>query len=325
MLKFMRKIPGGLLLIPMLISALVNTFAPGFLGKFGGLTEALLTAKGTGYVVGLVCFCSAAMLDIKSLGKVLKKQGVLLLVKILACLGLAALFVAIFGMEGVDTGLFAISALGFTVTICSVNPSMYLAMVGEYGVEQDKGAFGLVGLLCVPAFPTLVFSIIRGGDLDWTPILAVLIPIVLGLIIGNLDKDLAKMFGGMVGPLTPFMGWSFGAGINLIDAVKEGGVGGVVMTVVYYVLMIPILLLVERLILKESGISTLGMSSIAGLSISIPSIIAFSAPELVPYAQVATAQIAFGVVLTSIITPIVTQAYAKKMGLAKPKVAAETK
>ena len=111
----------------------------------------------------------------------------------------------------------------------------------------------------------------------------------------------------------------------MIDAVKEGGVGGVVMTVVYYVLMIPILLLVERLILKESGISTLGMSSIAGLSISIPSIIAFSAPELVPYAQVATAQIAFGVVLTSIITPIVTQAYAKKMGLAKPKVAAETK
>ena len=41
MLKFMRKIPGGLLLIPMLISALVNTFAPGFLGQFGGLTEAL--------------------------------------------------------------------------------------------------------------------------------------------------------------------------------------------------------------------------------------------------------------------------------------------
>jgi 2-keto-3-deoxygluconate permease len=323
MLKFMRKIPGGLLLIPMLISALVNTFAPGFLGQFGGLTEALLTAKGTGYVVGLVCFCSAAMLDIKSLGKVLKKQGVLLLVKIVVCLGLAALFMTAFGMPGVNAGVFTISALGFTVAICSINPSMYLAMVSEYGVEQDKGAFGLTGLLCVPAFPIFVFSIIRGGTLDWMPILAVLIPILLGLLIGNLDKDLAKMFGGMVGPLTPFMGWSFGAGINLIDAVKDGGVGGLVISVVYYILMVPLMLLVETKVLKESGISTLGMSSIAGLSISIPSIIALADPSLVPFAGTATAQIAFGVVLTSIITPIITQRYAKKKGLAKPKVAAE--
>jgi 2-keto-3-deoxygluconate permease len=323
MLKFMRKIPGGLLLIPMLISALVNTFAPGFLGQFGGLTEALLTAKGTGYVVGLVCFCSAAMLDIKSLGKVLKKQGVLLLVKIGLCLGLAALFMALFGMPGVNAGVFSISALGFTVAICSLNPSMYLAMVSEYGVEQDKGAFGLTGLLCVPAFPIFVFSIIRGGTLDWMPILAVLIPILLGLLIGNLDKDLAKMFGGMVGPLTPFMGWSLGAGINLIDAVKDGGVGGFVISVVYYILMVPVILFVETKVLKESGISTLGISSIAGLSISIPSIIALADPSLVPFAGAATAQIAFGVVLTSIVTPIITQWYAKKKGLAKPKVAAE--
>ncbi len=324
MLKFMRKIPGGLLLIPMLISALVNTFAPGFLGQFGGLTEALLTSKGTGYVVGLVCFCSAAMLDLKSLGKVLKKQGVLLVVKIILCLGFAAAFMAAFGLSGIDVGAFSISALGFTVAICSINPSIYLAMVSEYGVEQDKGAFGLAGLLCVPAFPIFVFSIIRGGSLDWMPILAVLIPILLGLLIGNLDKDLAKMFGGMVGSLTPFMGWSFGASINLIDAVKQGGLGGVVISAIYYLLMIPVILLVETKVLKESGISTLGMSSIAGLSISIPSIIAFATPDQVPYASTATAQIAFGVVLTSIITPIITQRYAKKKGLVKPKVAGET-
>jgi len=320
MLKFMRKIPGGLLLIPMLISALVNTFAPGFLGQFGGLTEALLTAKGTGYVVGLVCFCSAAMLDLKSLGKVLKKQGVLLLVKILLCLGLAALFMAIFGMPGINAGIFSISALGFTVAICSLNPSIYLAMVSEYGSEEDKGAFGLAGLLCVPAFPVFVFTVIRGGTFDWMPILAVLIPILLGLLVGNLDRDLGKMFSGMVGPLTPFMGWSFGASINLIDAVRDGGVGGIVLSIIFYVLMVPIIFVVEKYVLKESGISTLGISSIAGLSISIPSIIAFSAPELAAYASVATAQIAFGVVITSIITPLFTQYYAKKQGLVKPKV-----
>lgn len=318
MLKFMKKIPGGLLLIPMLISALINTFAPGFFAQFGGITEALLTPRGTNYIVGLVCFCSATMLDVKSLAKVLKKQGTLLVVKILLCLALAMLFMQVFGMNGV----FGISALAFILAICSINPSMYLALVSEYGSEQDKGAFGLTGLLAVPAFPIFVFSVTRGGSFDWMPIIATLLPIVLGLIIGNLDKDLAKMFGGMLGPLTPFMGWSFGSGINLLDAVKAGP-QGVIITVLYYLLMIPVILFIEMKVLKESGISTIGFSSIAGLSVSIPSILAFSNPDLTPYVSSATAQIAFGVVLTSIITPILAQRFAKRRGLAKPKVPSE--
>jgi 2-keto-3-deoxygluconate permease len=319
MLKFMKKIPGGLLLVPMLISALVNTFAPGFLAQFGGITEALLTPRGTNYIVGLVCFCSATMLDVKSLGKVLKKQGTLLVVKIVLCLALSTLFMNIFGMNGV----FGISAIAFTVAICSINPSMYLALVSEYGSEQDKGAFGLTGLLCVPAFPIFVFSITQGGSIDWMPIIATLIPIVLGLIIGNLDRDLAKLFGGMMGPLTPFMGWSFGAGINLFNAVKAGP-KGILITVIFYLLMVPVILFVEMKVLKESGISTLGISSIAGLSVSIPSILAFTNPQLESFASDATAQIAFGVVLTSIITPIIAQRFAKKTGLIKPQVASDT-
>lgn len=316
MLKFMKKIPGGMLLIPMFISALVNTLAPGFFAQFGGITEALLTPRGTNYIVGLVCFCSAAMLDIKSLGKVLKKQGTLLVVKIILCLALSTIFMKVFGMNGI----LGISAIAFTIAICSINPSMYLALVSEYGSEEDKGAFGLTGLLCVPAFPIFVYSITQGGSIDWMPIIATLLPIILGLVIGNLDKDLAKLFGGILGPVTPFMGWSFGSGINLLSAVKAGP-QGVIITIIYYLLMIPVILLVETKVLKENGISTLGMSSIAGLSVSIPSIMAFANPDLTPYVSTATAQIAFGVVITSVLTPIITQLYAKKQGLLKPKVA----
>ncbi len=312
MLKFMRKIPGGLLLVPMFISALINTLAPGFFAQFGGITEALLTPRGANYVVGLICFCSASMLDVKSLGKVLKKQGTLLLIKIILCLGLSTLFMKVFGLNGI----LGISAIAFTIAICSINPSMYLALVSEYGEARDKGAFGLTGLLCVPAFPIFVFSVTQGGSIDWMPIIATLIPIVLGLVIGNLDKDLAKLFGGMLGPLTPFMGWSFGAGINLISAVKAGP-QGVIISIIFYLLMIPLILFVETKILKESGISTLGISSIAGLSVSIPSIMAFANPEFTPYAADATAQIAFGVVLTSILTPVIAQRFAKKRGLVK--------
>ena len=308
----MKKIPGGLLLIPMLISALVNTFAPGFFGQFGGITGSLLTAKGTSYIVGLICFCSATMLDIKSLGKVLRKQGILLGVKIILCFAFSMLFINVFGLNGI----WGISAIAFTVAICSLNPSMYLALVSDYGDESDKAAFGLTGLLCVPAFPILVISVTRGGTIDWMPIISIVIPIVLGLIIGNLDRDMAKMFSSVLGPLTPFMGWAFGASINLFDAVKAGP-QGILVALVFYILMLPIILFIEIKLLKESGIATLGISSIAGLSVSIPSILAFSDPALTPYAAVGTAQIAFGVVITSIVTPIIAQKFAKKRGLAK--------
>lgn len=312
MLKFMKKIPGGLLLIPMLISALVNTFVPGFWGQFGGITAALFSSKGTNYIVGLFCFCSATMLDIKSLGKVLRKQGTLLGLKVLLCFVFSIVFMKVFGLNGV----FGISAIAFTITICSLNPSMYLALVSEYGEESDKAAFGLTGLLCVPAFPILVISLSQGGTIDWMPIISTVIPIVLGVIVGNLDKDLAKMFSGVLGPLTPFMGWAFGAGVNLFDAVKAGP-QGVLITLMFYILMVPIILFVETKVLKESGISTFGISSIAGLSVSIPSILAFSNPELTPYVASGTAQIAFGVVISSVLTPILAQKFAKKKGLVK--------
>ena len=112
------------------------------------------------------------------------------------------------------------------------------------------------------------------------------------------------------------MGWAFGAGINLFDAVKAGP-QGVLIAIIFYLLTVPVILFTERKLLKESGIVTLGISSIAGLSVSIPSLLAFAYPALTPYVAAGTAQIAFGVVITSVITPILAQKCAKKWGLTK--------
>ena len=119
MLKFMRKIPGGMLLIPMLISALFATFLPDIF-KIGGMTEAFFTTKGINYIVALVCFCSSAALDFEKIKKVLKKQGSILLVKVILCFVFSILFFRFFGMEAI----WGISAIAFTTTICSLNPSL---------------------------------------------------------------------------------------------------------------------------------------------------------------------------------------------------------
>lgn len=302
MYDFMKKIPAGLLLIPMLTAALINTFLPDLFSNLGGVSEALFTTKGLNYVIGAACFCSGAGIDIKRLSIVLKKQGALMLVKTVICVVVGFAFIKFFGMDGV----FGISALALITAICSTNPSLYLALEQDFGTQDDMNAFGLIGLFCVPAYPMLVFSIAQSTPIDWTPILSTLIPIIFGLIIGNLDKKMANYLAPGVVVLTPFMGWVFGAGINLFDALQSG-LQGVILVIAFYIILLPTLVVFEHRVLKEDGVSSYAVSSIAGMSVAVPALIANSAPQFAVYAESATAQIALGVVITSILTPILAK------------------
>ena len=80
MLKIMKRIPGGTLLIPMFLSALLNTAFPEGL-YVGSISQAFFSAQGTNYIVGFLCFVSAMGLDVKSLAQIMKKQGMLLVIK----------------------------------------------------------------------------------------------------------------------------------------------------------------------------------------------------------------------------------------------------
>ena len=60
MYDFMRKIPGGLLLVPMLLAALMNTFLPNLFTNFSRVSEALFTPSRLNYVIWEACFCSGA-------------------------------------------------------------------------------------------------------------------------------------------------------------------------------------------------------------------------------------------------------------------------
>lgn len=309
MYKFMKKIPGGLLLIPMLISAVFATFCPN-LFYIGGLTEALFTKKGINYIVALITFCSATSLDFKSLAKVLKKQGLMLLVKIILCMAFSLLFFKFFG----ETGVWGISLLSFVCVLASLNPSLYIALTKDYATKTDESAFGLLGLLCLPVFPIIIYSVAQSQAIDFSPIISTLIPLILGILIANFDKDFASIFKGSTTMLTPFMGWSFGTGINLIESFKSG-LQGLVLVVIFYVIIALPIYLFEVKVLKSNGVSALGMSSMAGLTVSVPLILSQNSDYLASIAGTAASQIALGVVLTSVITPMLVKMLAKKKGL----------
>lgn len=81
MLIFMKRVPGWLTLIPMVISSLINTFSPG-LFEIGGLSEPLFTEKSSTTLLTLIHFIASIGLRVRDLSKLFKNQGILLLFKV---------------------------------------------------------------------------------------------------------------------------------------------------------------------------------------------------------------------------------------------------
>ena len=94
----MEKVPGGLMLIPLLVGAVIHTLAPDAGLFFGSFTGALFT--GLAPILGVFYVCLGATLDVKSTAYIAKKGGTLL--------GSKIVFAAIVGvvMGGIYSGVF---------------------------------------------------------------------------------------------------------------------------------------------------------------------------------------------------------------------------
>lgn len=308
MVKFINRIPAGNFLVPMIVAAIFYTIFPN-LFAIGGPTQAAFSDAGVNFIVGAICFCSGIGIDLRRIGPLLKRHGVILISKFVLAVGLSFLYMGLFGQEGI----LGISALAFTVAICSINPAVYISLVDDFGTEDDPAAFGLTGLFSIPAVPIIIYGITGSGGFDIMPVFSTVLPIGMGMLLGNLDRNFTKMFGGGIGILIPFLGWNIGQSINLIEA-AQSGLFGIVLAVVYYIFMAPLFAL-DYKGLKNDGVVSLSMTAVAGLSASTPAVIAQTTPAVEPFVTSATAQVLTVVVITSILSPIlVRQQYRKVYG-----------
>lgn len=306
MVRFLKRIPAGTFLVPLLLSALLYTIWPN-LFRIGGLTEELLGGSRVPFIISVITFSSGFAIDIKALGPLIRRHGVIVLVKLIISFGVSLLYMNIFG----QSGIWGISALALTIALCSMNPAVYIALVDDFGVDMDKAAFGLTALFSIPAFPMIIYALSGSGEIDWMPIISILIPLFLGMLLGNIDKEFNKIFGTGITVLTPILGWNLGQGMNLLEAL-ESGLVGLILVVIFYLLMSP-LFLVDRKVLKNDGIVGLAMMSAAGSSTAFPLILARANPNLAVYVDSATTQILTLAIVTIILTPILTRLYQDRL------------
>lgn len=100
-----ERIPGGMMLIPLLLGAILNTLAPDTGAYFGSFTKGMIS--GTVPILAVWFFCIGASIDLRATGTVLRKSGTLVITKIAVAWVVAMIAASFIPDTGIQTGFFA--------------------------------------------------------------------------------------------------------------------------------------------------------------------------------------------------------------------------
>lgn len=307
-LKFMKKVPAGMMVVPLLLGSLFNTLFPGAL-QIGGLTTALFSSAGTSTLLGAQLFCMGTALQVKDMPKVLKRGGILLASKFAVGALLGVLIGKVFGMHGI----FGLTTLAIISAVTNSNGSVYLTLMGNYGDEADAGCFPLLALNDGPFFTLVALGASGLANIPLMSLMAAIIPIVLGMLLGNLDKGLRELFSPMGTAIIPLIGFALGAGIDLSSVIR-GGFPGVLLGLTTVFIGGGFILIFDRFVGRRPGYAAWAVATTAGNAVAVPAAVALIDSAWEPFVAAATVQVAASTVITCILAPLVTSWWARKFG-----------
>ena len=316
-IKGMQKIPGGMMVIPLVIASIINTFAPHAL-KIGSFTTAIFSGAGLQAMIGLQLFFIGTRLKVRQAPEAIKRGTVLLLAKWVAGAFLGLLIAKLFGLSGI----LGVSVLAIISSVTGANGALYLALMSEYGEPTDSAAMSILNIHDGPFIAMMTLGITGLANIPLIDLLAAIIPLAVGAILGNIDDDFTKLFSPGLAVVIPFIGFDIGAGINLGNVLKAGG-GGLFLGVMVMVIGGGFTFLADRYILRRPGYAGVALATAAGNTIATPAAIALIDPRYKAFVQSATVQISAAVILTAILVPLITDYVAKRLGSGKTTAAAE--
>lgn len=298
------KIPGALMVVPLFLGALVNTFAPGLL-DIGSFTTALFR-DGTAVLIGLFFLAVGSQISLKTAGPALEKGGVLLVAKygIAVIVGLS---VAFFAPNGVLLGLLPLAIIA---AMSNSNGSLYSALMQQFGSKTDKGAISVLSINDGPFLTMIALGAAGFADFPLTALLAAILPMLIGFALGNLSPIARNFLAPGQALIIPFVAFAIGAGIDF-SVLLASGLAGVLlglMTLVFSggaaVLAVYLWHRIRRTPKQARNmVSGVAESAVAGNAIATPAALAAIDPSFEAIQGQATVQIAAAVVVTALIAP----------------------
>jgi 2-keto-3-deoxygluconate permease len=292
-----NRVPGGLMVVPLFIGMLLNTFAPNAL-KIGGFTQAL-TNVGYPTILAMYLFTAGTKMTLRAAPKMLKRGLGIMFAKVgiavMLALGVAHLF------HGNFLGL---TTLALLAAMNDTNGGMFLALTSTFGTKEDAGTYVAQSIETGPFVTMLVLVGAGLAVIPWLTMVSVIAPIAAGAILGNLDEELRDFFANHEPIIVPFMAFTLGEGINL-KSVTTAGLPGILLGVAVVVITGIVCITADRL-LGGSGVAGAAASSTAGNAAGTPQAVAIADPTYAAIAPIATIQVAASVIVTAILTPILT-------------------
>lgn len=303
--RFFKRVPAGIIVVPMFLASILNTFVPGFL-QVGPMTAAISSKEGLNALIDVTLVAVGSQLTFKRLELALKRGIVLLLAKWLTAIVLGYLFFKFFGRDG----FLGISALAFIAAISNQNNSLFIGIISDYGDEYDVASAAITAIISVPIFTFLTLSMLGIADITPTSILDLSLPLLAGVVLGNVDKNFCEFLAGTQKYIMPFLGFAIGAGIDLM-AILTGGLAGLVLSFLTVGAAFVISLPADIFINKRPGWAAISTYTAAGNSVIVPTLVANLDPSWQAYENLAAAQLGTVVIMTSLLVPLAASLWMK--------------
>jgi len=334
----MERVPGGMMLVPLMLGATLNTLdqahfawiestlqtlgaAPAKNGHYEFLRMGAVAAEGvpsfteslfkTGALtlIALFLFCIGSQMTVKIGARALGKGTILTGTRF--AVGTLLGFLAN-RLSDPFQGFLGLSTLAIVAGLCTTNGGLFAALTGQYGNRSDVGALSVLSLNNGPFFTMIALGLL-GERFPVVVFLGVLLPIALGMLLGNLDPAIQEFLRPGEKLLVPFFAFALGAGMNLsVFAQWNFLLGGVILGLAALFLTGAAMWLTLGLAGFRSRIAAFAAASVAGNTTATPAAIAAAAaaagsPNAAAYrgiVAIATAQISIAVILTALLCPV---------------------
>jgi 2-keto-3-deoxygluconate permease len=307
--RSLERVPGGMMIVPLLIGAVIHTLFPDAGTFFGSFTGALFAGALT--ILAVFYVCMGASIDIRTTPYIVKKGGALFASKVALAVVIGVVLGRFMSEKPVSSGFFAgLSVLAVVAAFNDTNGGLYMALMGQFGKPRDVATYSILTIESGPFLTMVTLGVAGLSAFPWQALVGTIIPLVVGAILGNLDPEMRSWLGGATGVLIPFFAFALGAGIDL-SAVWHAGLLGLLLGLAVLVLSGIVLMAADRLT-GGRGVAGIAAATTAGNAAAVPAIVAGVNPAYKAAAGPATILVAASVVVTAVIVPFVTAFIARR-------------
>lgn len=307
-LKRVEAIPGGTMVVPLILGMLFNTFIPESL-MIGSFTTAMFKDGALAFL-GLFILCSSAQIRVKSIGKTIKVGGSLLLLKFVLGSFLGILVAHFWGVKG----LLGITPLALVASMSNANVGVFASLAESFGTEEEVNASSIISINEGPLLTFIAFGASGVAKIPLIDFVAICVPIIVGFTLGNLDSDLREFLAKGQKLLIPFFAFPLGAALNL-NVLLTSGMSGILIGLLNILITGGVTFVLFRWLFRKSLPGTISgwfIGTTAGNAVGTPAAMALISPEWEPYVEQATAQVATSVIVTAVLIPFIVSYFDKK-------------